>query len=57
MRPDMVLDSECQCILYFIELRISYVIKEAFERKKINYAEMVAEAREQGWEAHTTRPV
>ena len=58
MRPDMVLYSECECIVYFIELMIPFedAIEEAFERKKLKYAELVAEAREQGWQAHT-RPV
>ena len=30
--------------------------EKAFERKELKYAELVAEAREQGWQAHT-RPV
>ena len=28
--------------------------EEAFERMKLKYAELVAEARQQGWQAHTT---
>ena len=37
MRPDMVLYSECECVVYFIELTIPFedAIEEAFERKKI----------------------
>ena len=56
----MVLYSKCKYlyIVYFIELRIPFkdVIEEAFERKKLKYAEMVAKPRQRGWEAHT-RPV
>ena len=35
--PDMVLYSEFECIVYFIELRILFedVIEEAFERKRL----------------------
>ena len=53
MRPDMVLYSECERIVYFIELMIPFedVIEKAFERKKLLYAEL--EARERGWQAHT----
>ena len=56
MRPDMVFYSECERIVYFIELMIPFedVIEKAFERKKLLYAEL--EARERGWQAHT-RPV
>ena len=52
MRPDMVLYSECECVVYFIELTIPFedAIEEAFERKKPK------DARQQGWQAHT-RPV
>ena len=54
----MVLYSECERIVYFIELTIPFedAIEEAFERKKLKYAELVVEARERGWQAHT-RPV
>ena len=33
-----------------------HAIEEAFERKVLKCAELVGEAREQGWQAHT-RPV
>ena len=58
MRPDMVLYSECERIVYFIELTIPFEdkIEEAFERKKLKYVELVVEARQEGWQAHT-RPV
>ena len=58
MRSDMVLCSECERIVYFNELTIPFedAIEEPFERKKFKYAELVTEAREQGWQAHT-RPV
>ena len=40
----MVLNSECECIVYFMKLTIPFedVIEEAFERKKLKYAEVVA---------------
>ena len=58
MRPDMVLYSECEHIIYFIELMIPLedVIEEAFERHTHKYAELVVEVRERGWQAHI-RPV
>ena len=47
---------QCEGIVYFIELTIPFeeAIEKAFERKKLKYAELVAEGREQGWQAHTT---
>ena len=58
MRPDIVLYSRYECIVYFTELTTPFedVNEEAFERKKLKYAELVAEARERSWQAHT-RPV
>ena len=58
MRPDKVMYSECECISYFTELMIPFedVIEEAFERKRLKYAKLIVEAREQDWQAHT-RPV
>ena len=55
MRPDMVLYSEWEYIVYFIEFTISFkdAIEKAFKRKKLKYAELVAEARQWGWQAHT----
>ena len=51
MRPDMELYSECERIVYFIELIIPFedATEEASERKKLKYVE-------RGWHAHT-RPV
>ena len=48
MRPGVVLYSECKCIVYFIELMIPFenAMEEAFERTKLNYTELVAEAKE-----------
>ena len=42
-------------IVYFIELLIPYedASEEAFKRKKLKYMELVAEAKEQGSQAHT----
>ena len=47
MTPDMVLYSECEHLVYFIELMIPFedIIEEDFERKKLKYAELVAEVR------------
>ena len=41
----MVLCSECERIVYLIELTIPFqdAIQEAFERKALEYAELVAE--------------
>ena len=49
---------ECKHIINFIESTIPSddTIEEAFERKKLKYAELVVEVRERGWQAHT-RPV
>ena len=54
----MVLYSECERIVYLIELIIPFedAIEEAFESKKLKYAELVAEAWQQGWQGDT-RPV
>ena len=48
MRLDMVLYSECEHIVYLIELTILFedVIEEAFERKKLKYVELVVELSE-----------
>ena len=47
IRPFIVLYSECERNVYFIELTIPFedVIQEAFERKKLKYTELVAEVR------------
>ena len=57
MRPDMVLNSECERIVY-VESKIPFedAVEVKFERKKLKYVEQVAEARERGWQAHK-RPV
>ena len=54
----MLLYSECERIVYLTELTIPFedVTEEAFEGKKLKYAELVAEVKERGWQAHT-RPV
>ena len=51
----MVLYSECDRIIYFLELTIPFedAIEESFERKTLKYAELVTEAREWGWQAYT----
>ena len=49
---------QCEHIVHFIELTIPFegAIEAAFERKKLKYAELVAEASQQGCQAHT-RPL
>lgn len=46
-RPDVVYD-ECERVVYFIELTSPFenATEKAFERKKLKYAELVAEVRE-----------
>ena len=55
MRPDMVLYSQWEPIVHFIEFMIPFedAIEETIERNKLKYSELVVEEREQ---AHT-RPV
>ncbi|XP_029110644.1 uncharacterized protein LOC108923472 [Scleropages formosus] len=58
LRPDMVLYSEGERTVYFVELTVLFAnaIWEAYERKLFKYADLVAEARDRGWQAHV-RPV
>ena len=59
LRPDTVLYSECERIVYLIELTIHFedAIEEAFERKKLRNAELMGmRERKRCWQAHT-RPV
>ena len=48
MRPDMVLYSECEGIVYCFELTIPSedTMEKAFERKELKCAEPVVEARQ-----------
>ena len=50
-RPDIVLWSLSQQIVYFIELTVPFEdsVEEAYERKKLRYADLGAEAEQRGW--------
>ncbi|MDG2555412.1 hypothetical protein P7M41_25800, partial [Vibrio parahaemolyticus] len=50
-RPDLVLWSVSQRIVYFIELTVPWEdsVEEAYERKKLRYADLGAEAEQRGW--------
>lgn len=58
LRPDVVLYSESKRIVYFIELTVPFEdeVDGAYERKRLKYADLVAEVRERGWQAYI-RPV
>ena len=58
LRPDIVLWSLSQRTVYLIELTVPWEgsIEEAFERKKLRYADLAAEAEQRGW-ATKIRPV
>lgn len=58
MRPDLVLWSVSLKLVYIIELTVPWegAVEEAYERKKLRYAELAAEVRQQGWRAEV-RPV
>ena len=58
LRPDMLLWSEALKLVYFIELTVPWEdrVDMAYERKKARYAELAADAEQQGWRARV-RPV
>ena len=58
LRPDIVLWSRSKRIVYFIELTVPWEssVEEAYERKKLRYAELGAEAEQRGWKVRI-RPV
>ena len=51
LRPDIVLWSVSQRLVYFIELTVPFEdsVEEAYERKKLRYADLGAEAEQRGW--------
>ena len=51
LRPDIVLWSRSRMKVYFIELTVPWeaLVEEAYERKKLRYAELGAEAELRGW--------
>lgn len=53
LRPDLVLWSNSQRMVYFVELTVPWedAVQEAFERKKLRYTELAAEAEQRGWRA------
>ena len=58
LRPDLVLWSPSLKLVYVIELTVPWegAVEEAYERKMLRYAELAADAQQQGWKA-TVRPV
>lgn len=57
-RPDLVLWSPSNRSVYIIELTVPWEdnVGEAYERKKLRYAELAADAKQRGWKA-TVLPV
>ena len=53
LRPDLLLWSNSQRMVYFIELTVPWEdnVEEAFERKKLRYTELAAQAEQRGWRA------
>ena len=58
LRPDLVLWSPSLRSVYIIELTVPWEdnVGEAYERKKLRYAELAADAEQRGWKA-CVRPV
>uniref|UniRef100_A0A3P9H1W7 Reverse transcriptase domain-containing protein n=1 Tax=Oryzias latipes TaxID=8090 RepID=A0A3P9H1W7_ORYLA len=58
LRPDLVLWSSTLKLVYIVELTVPWesAIEEAYERKMLRYAELAADAKEQGWSVKV-RPV
>ena len=57
-RPDLLLWSEKERIVYFVELTVPWEdrVEEANERKRDRYAELAEQAEQRGWSARV-RPV
>ena len=53
LRPDLVLWSASLKLVYIIELTVPWegAVEEAYERKKLRYADLAAEAGQRGWKA------
>ncbi len=51
LRPDIVFWSRSRIRVYFIELTVPWgdLVVEAYERKKLRYVELGAEAEQRGW--------
>ncbi|KAI3369602.1 hypothetical protein L3Q82_024494, partial [Scortum barcoo] len=54
LRPDLVFWSNSCQLTYIIELTVPWedAIEEAFERKKLQYSNLVAEAEDRSWKTH-----
>ncbi|MGH0158499.1 UNVERIFIED_CONTAM: hypothetical protein FKN15_039595 [Acipenser sinensis] len=50
LRPDIVLWSGSACLVHLVELTVPEdAVDEAYERKKLQYAQLTAEAEQRGW--------
>lgn len=58
LRPDLVLWSASRKLVYIIELTVPWegAVEEAYERKRLRFAELATDARQQGWNVKV-RPV
>lgn len=58
LRPDLVLWSASLKLIYIIELTVPWegAVEEAYERKKLRYADLAVDVQQQGWRAEV-RPV
>ena len=58
LRPDLVLWSPSLKLVFIIELTVPWesAVEEAYERKKLRYADLAADAQQQGWTTKV-RPV
>ena len=53
LRPDLVLWSASLKQVYIVELTVPWesAVEEAYERKKLRYADLAADAQQRGWKA------
>ena len=53
LRPDLVLWSTSQKAVFIVELTVPWeaAVGEAYERKRLKYADIAAEAEQRGWRA------
>ena len=53
LRPDLVLWSASLKLVYIITLTVPWegAVGEAYEQKELRYAELAADAQQQGWKA------
>ncbi|MGH0129397.1 UNVERIFIED_CONTAM: hypothetical protein FKN15_024126 [Acipenser sinensis] len=51
LRPDIVLWSGSACLVHLVELTVPWedAVDEAYERKKLRYAQLATEAEQRGW--------